>query len=86
MLQLYYDRNCYFCRRVLHFMESEQIPFEHKELSLRSCSPERTELIEMSGRSQVPFLVDPKRQEQLPESLDIIDYLTEHYLGMPPHR
>ncbi len=75
MLQLYYDRACPFCQRVLQFMDAKGISFEHKELSLRGESPERDELIELSGRTQVPFLVDTERGVKMPESADIMRYV-----------
>ncbi len=82
MLQLYYDRTCPFCQRVLKFMDSKNITFEHKELSLSSESTERDELIKLSGRTQVPFLVDQERGVKMPESADIVQYL-ETYAANP---
>ena len=80
MLQLYYDRACPFCLRVLHYMEAREIPFEHKSFSLMGSSQERSELIELTGRSRVPYLVDPERNVSMPESMDILRYLEEHYV------
>ena len=79
MLQLYFDRTCPFCQRVLHFIDSKGIAYEPKEMSLRADSPERDELIRLSGRTQVPFLVDPERDIKMPESADIMRYLDTHY-------
>ncbi len=78
MLQLFFDRTCPFCQRVLQFIESKGIPYEAKEMSLRSESPERDELIRLSGRTQVPYLVDPEHDVKMPESADIMRYLDSH--------
>ena len=79
MIQLYYDTSCPFCVRVLDFLARDEIPFEQKEISLAGDSPTRHELVRLSGRSQVPFLVDPERDVQMHESIDIIDYIKQHY-------
>lgn len=79
MIQLYYASSCPFCVRVLDFLAQENIPFEKKELSLGGDSPNRQELVALTGRGQVPYLVDPDRDVRMHESMDIIDYLKEHY-------
>ena len=79
MIQLYYDPACPFCARVLDFLAEQSIPFEQKQISLGGDSPTRQELIAMTGRSQVPFLVDPERDVRMHESMDIIDYIGQHY-------
>jgi len=78
MIQLYFDPACPYCVRVLDFLAQEEIPFEQKQISLSSDSETRQELIALSGRSQVPFLVDPERDVRMHESLDIIDYIGQH--------
>ena len=79
MIQLYFDPACPFCVRVLDFLAEKQIPFEQKQISLSSDSPAKQELRELSGRTQVPYLVDPERDVRMPESMDIIDYIGRHY-------
>ena len=79
MIQLYFDPACPFCVRVLDFLAEEQIPFEKKQISLGAQSDNRKELVAMTGRSTVPFLVDPERDVRMHESLDIIDYIRTHY-------
>jgi glutathione S-transferase len=37
------------------------------------------ELLERGGEDQIPFLVDPERDESLYESDRIVEYLEEHY-------
>ncbi|HEB53975.1 MAG TPA: glutaredoxin [bacterium] len=79
MIQLYFDPACPFCIRVLDFLAEQEIPFEPRQISLGADSDTRRELIEMTGRSTVPFLVDPERDVRMHESLDIIDYIRTHY-------
>lgn len=42
-------------------------------------APARKKLVELGGKQQVPFLVDPERGVSMYESLDIIAYVEEHY-------
>lgn len=79
MIQLYFDPGCPYCVRVLDFLEKEDIPYEAKKISLGRDSETRQELVSLSGRTQVPFLVDPERDVRMHESMDIIDYLRQHY-------
>ncbi len=79
MVRLYFDRSCPFCQRVLRYLDSTEIEWEARELSTRQDSDNRNELIELGGKSQVPFLVDDSRDVKMYESGDIIDYLEEHY-------
>ena len=84
MIQLFYDRGCPFCQIVLRYLEQQEIPFEHKEIHLWSDSPTKRELIELGGKSQVPFLVDPEHGTQMYESRDILDYLQRRPSGSAP--
>lgn len=46
----------------------------------------RPRVVELGGKAQFPFLVDPNTGRQLYESADIIDYLRTTYAGLPPAR
>lgn len=81
MIQLYFDPSCPFCVRVIDHLASRGIDYERKQISLRSSSETRDELIALGGKSQVPFLRDPERDVQMYESADIIAYVDEHYGG-----
>lgn len=84
LLVLYSYEGNQFCRLVREVLTELDIPYE-----LRSAgkeSPRRDELIEVSGKSQQPYLMDPNTGEAMPESLDIIRYLYKTYaLWTPPN-
>lgn len=69
---LYYKPTCPFCRKVLAFMEQEDIA-----LPLRNTLEPRvkSDLIRIAGKSQVPCLVVDG--EPMFESDDIIRFLDE---------
>ncbi|MGQ0619445.1 MAG: glutathione S-transferase N-terminal domain-containing protein [Panacagrimonas sp.] len=46
----------------------------------------RPRVIELGGKAQFPFLVDPDTDARLYESADIIDYLYSTYADRPPTR
>lgn len=69
---------CPYCRRVREVMthlnlDYESRPSPHKGILYRD------ELKQLSGATQVPYLIDENTDVQMPESQDIIDYLFEHY-------
>jgi glutathione S-transferase len=74
-LKLYLDPACPFCMKVVRFADQAGIELEHREISLWADSPTKQELIELGGKSQVPFLVDEETGAQMYESDDIIAYL-----------
>lgn len=77
MLTLYYKPTCPFSQRVLG--EAERL---HVTLNLKDISTDLflfEELMELGGKTQTPFLVDPERQVTMYDSTDIIGYLIEHY-------
>lgn len=68
---------CPFCHRTMQMAENLGV-----ELDLRDVDESEealAELVEKSGKQQVPFLVDVDRGVAMPESNDIIEYLREHY-------
>ncbi len=71
-LELYYRPGCPFCRKVLHFIDSNKIQdVKHKDIVANPAFA--TELINAGGKSQVPCLfIDG---EPLYESDDIIERL-----------
>ena len=55
MFDLYYSETCPYCRKVLDFLEKENIKFNPRDVS----EPENLrKLLEKGGKAQVPFLVD----------------------------
>lgn len=79
MIQLYYASTCPFCVRVLDFLAQHDIPFEKKEMQLGQDGPVRQELMQLTGKGQVPYLVDPEREVRMHERGDILEYLQQHY-------
>ena len=81
MLQLYYDPMCGFCGQVQRHLDDEKISWEPKKISLWLPSENKRELVDLGGKAQVPFLVDPEKGVQMYESADILDYLRANYPG-----
>ncbi len=74
-LTLYHQEFCPYCRKVLHFMEAENIKLNLKNVFEKA--EYRQELISKGGKSQVPALeIDGKIMY---ESNDIIQWLKENY-------
>lgn len=73
-LKLYYKPECPFCKKVLRFMEKNDI-----ELELKNIHDEENKkfLVENGGMNQVPCLfIDGKAMY---ESDDIIEFLKEKF-------
>jgi glutathione S-transferase len=77
MLTLYYKPTCPFSQDVLGQADILNIKLDLKDIA--SNLEYRTRLIDLGGKKQTPFLVDPERGEQMYESNDIIAYLATHY-------
>ncbi len=74
-LNLYYLETCPYCRKVLQFMEANNVRLGMKNASRQPGL--RDELSEKGGKSQFPALeIDGKIMY---ESDDIIDWLKENY-------
>ena len=72
MLDLFVLESCPYCKKVMSFLESEDIKY-HKIDITNKASEES--LIQIGGKRQVPFLIDTERNIQMYESDDIIEYL-----------
>jgi glutathione S-transferase len=79
MIELYQSEGCPFCVKVRIAFEQMGIAYLSKSMPLRVSSAFKNELIQLGGKSQVPFLVDPERNVKMYESDDIIAYVKEHY-------
>jgi len=73
--QLYKYDSCPFCRRVLRFLETKQIPVELRDIHRDPGAMQ--ELARGGGRTTVPCLrIDTGTETRwMYESLDIISYL-----------
>lgn len=73
-LTLYYRKTCPFCRKVLQFMQENNITVPLKEIPGKS--EYQQELVHVGGKSQVPCLVIDGKA--LYESDDIIQWLNSN--------
>ena len=79
MLELYQIEGCSACERVRETLDELGLSYV-----VRPVPPEharRDRVIEISGQTLVPVLVDAERHLVMHESRDIIAYLREHYSG-----
>ena len=70
MIDLYVMETCPYCRKVMNFLEENNIDFNKKDIS---NSENHRRLLELGGLDQVPFMIDDK--VKMYESSDIIEYL-----------
>lgn len=74
-LKLYYMKGCPFCKKVIQFMERNNIEVEMVDIQADPKNEE--ELIKLGGKDQVPMLlIDGK---PLYESNDIIQWFKDNY-------
>ncbi|HBF67674.1 MAG TPA: glutaredoxin [Candidatus Magasanikbacteria bacterium] len=79
MIELYQKEECPYCAKVRQFLSDHCIDWISRSCP-KSCRVQREKLLELGGKEQVPFLVDPERNVSMYESDDIIAYLKEHYV------
>lgn len=68
---------CPFCQRTMQMAENLGVALDLRDVD--ESEEALAELVERSGKQQVPFLVDADKNVAMPESNDIIEYLREHY-------
>jgi len=77
-LELYEFEGCPYCRLVREALTELDI-----DVIVYPCPKRgqrfRPKVVEMGGKAQFPFLVDPNTGEQMYESMDIVAYLFETY-------
>ncbi|MES2749300.1 MAG: glutathione S-transferase N-terminal domain-containing protein [Patescibacteria group bacterium] len=77
MLNLYIKTHCPYSIRVLEANAVIQAPLTILDMNVQ---PElKNELLEKGGKIQAPYLEDTDRGVSMYESIDIIEYLKEHY-------
>jgi glutathione S-transferase len=83
MLELYEFETCPFCRKVRDALTELDL-----EVMVRPCPKEgtvfRPKVVELGGKAQFPYLVDPNTGTAMYESDDIITYLFATYGGRDP--
>ena len=72
MLDLFVLESCPYCKKVMDFLEKEDIKYRKIDISDKDSE---NSLIQIGGKRQVPFLIDTERNIQMYESDDIIEYL-----------
>ncbi len=72
MLDLYISETCPYCRKVMDYLEANNIKYNKVDIT----EPENLNmLIKLGGKKQVPFLDDKENNIAMYESDDIIKYL-----------
>lgn len=77
LLELYSYEGSPFCRIAREALCELEIP--HRVRNVPRRSPDRERFIALSGKMQVPFLVDPNTGAQMFESADLRRYLYDTY-------
>ena len=75
---IYISLHCPYCRKVQNFATDNSIDVEYKN---RDEAKIRDELVGITGKTQVPYLVDAAHDVSMHESLDIIDHLEKYHMG-----
>ncbi len=76
MIVLYQFDSCPFCQRVQSALEQLDISYRVEDID----PWDRARVIELSGQSQVPMIVDESRDgEVVFDSATILSYLQEHH-------
>ena len=72
MFDLYISETCPYCRKVMNYLDENNIKYYKKDVS----EPENLNmLIKLGGKAQVPFLDDKENNVSMYESDDIINYV-----------
>lgn len=75
MFDLYISEYCPYCKKVMKYLEENDIVFNKIDVS----NPESFEkLVSLGGKDQVPFLNDVDNEVRMYESDDIIKYIQKH--------
>lgn len=77
LIELYSYEGSPFCRIAREALCELELPYQLHNLPRRS--PSRDRFVELSGRMQVPYLVDPNTGTAMFESAAIRDYLHQTY-------
>ena len=72
MFDLYILESCPYCKKVMKFLEENNVNYNKIDIAIQS---NEDTLIKLGGKRQVPFIVDKDRNVQMYESSDIIEYI-----------
>jgi glutathione S-transferase len=82
-LTLYYHPLASFCHKVLIALYENETPFEARSIDLAD-EASSAEMLSYWPVGKIPVLRDRARNEIVPETSVIIEYLTQHYPGPVP--
>lgn len=74
MLELYVMESCPYCKKVMSFLDENNISYSKMDISNRE---NYDALLNLGGMEQVPFLNDTENNVKMYESDDIIKYVSK---------
>ncbi len=72
MIRLFMLDTCGYCRRVIEYLDENNIPYEKIDISEKE---NEEALVRIGGKRQVPFIIDTDKNIEMYESNDILEYL-----------
>ena len=72
MIRLFMLDTCGYCRRVIEYLDENNIPYEKIDISEKE---NEEALVRIGGKRQVPFIIDTDKNIEMCESDDILEYL-----------
>lgn len=81
-IKLFVYKHCFFCNKVTDFLEQYHIT-DSIEIIDADVPINKALLKTISGKTQAPYLVDEVEQIKMPESLDIIAYISKKFHIQP---
>ena len=72
MIRLFMLDTCRYCRRVVEYLDENNIPYEKIDISEKE---NEEALVRIGGKRQVPFIIDTDKNIVMYESNDILEYL-----------
>ena len=72
MIRLFMLDTCGYCRRVIEYLDENNIPYEKIDISEKE---NEEALVRIGGTRQVPFIIDTDKNIEMYESNDILEYL-----------
>lgn len=72
MIRLFMLNTCRYCRRVVEYLDENNIPYEKIDISEKE---NEEALVRIGGKRQVPFIIDTDKNIEMYESNDILEYL-----------
>lgn len=72
MIRLFMLNTCVYCRRVIEYLDENNIPYEKIDISEKE---NEEALVRIGGKRQVPFIIDTDKNIEMYESNDILEYL-----------